>query len=94
MKPARSPARYSAALATSSSVPIRAIGRNERTNCIAYFLQLMSIQTSFIARARVRSAQRLLETTRLDVEQVAAHCGFGPPQCCASISPLSSGRAQ
>ncbi len=49
MKPARSPARYSAALATSSSVPIRAIGRNERTNCIAYFLQLMSIQTSFMS---------------------------------------------
>jgi hypothetical protein len=31
-KPARSLARYAAALATSSSVPIRAIGRNERTN--------------------------------------------------------------
>ena len=36
-----------------------------------------AIGVAMAARARVRSAQRLLETTRLDVEQVAADCGFG-----------------
>jgi len=32
---------------------------------------------AWIARARVRRAQVLLETTRLNVEQIATRCGFG-----------------
>jgi transcriptional regulator GlxA family with amidase domain len=33
----------------------------------------------WVARARVRRAQRLLETTRLPVERIASEVGFGSP---------------
>ena len=39
--------------------------------------QVGATPAAWIARARVRRAQRLLETTDLSIEQVAAEAGFG-----------------
>jgi hypothetical protein len=39
-------------------------------------------------------ALQLLETTRLTVEDVAVHSGFGRHPFCANISPALSGRRQ
>jgi len=58
------------ALARKAAMSVRTLSRNFRA-------QAGMTPAEWIARARVRSAQRLLETTRLDVEQVAADCGFG-----------------
>ena len=75
------------ALARKAAMSVRTLSRNFRS-------QAGMTPAEWIARARVRSAQRLLETTRLDVEQAPHIVVLAPPQCCASISPLSSGRAQ
>jgi len=58
------------ALARKAAMSVRTLSRNFRA-------QAGMTPAEWIARARVRSAQHLLETTRLDVEQVAADCGFG-----------------
>lgn len=58
------------ALARKGAMSIRTLSRNFRA-------EAGMTPAEWIARARVRSAQRLLETTRLDMEQVAADCGFG-----------------
>jgi transcriptional regulator GlxA family with amidase domain len=41
--------------------------------------QVGSTPAAWIAQARVRRAQRLLETTDLSIEQVAAKAGFAVP---------------
>ena len=58
------------ALARKAAMSVRTLSRNFRA-------QAGMTPAEWIARTRVRRAQRLLETTRLDVEQVAADCGFG-----------------
>jgi len=58
------------ALARKAAMSVRTLSRNFRA-------QAGMTPAEWIARERVRSAQRLLETTKLDVEQVAAECGFG-----------------
>jgi transcriptional regulator GlxA family with amidase domain len=58
------------ALARKTAMSVRTLSRNFRA-------QAGTTPAEWIARTRVRRAQRLLETTKLDVEQVAANCGFG-----------------
>src|SRR5207245_10713471 len=58
------------ALARKAAMSVRTLSRNFRA-------QAGMTPAEWVARARVRRAQRLLETTRFDVEQVAAKCGFG-----------------
>ena len=58
------------ALAREAAMSVRTLSRNFRA-------QAGMTPAEWIARTRVRRAQRLLETTRLDVEHVAADCGFG-----------------
>ena len=58
------------ALARKAAMSVRTLSRNFRA-------QAGMTTAEWIARTRVRRAQRLLETTRLGVEQVAADCGFG-----------------
>jgi transcriptional regulator GlxA family with amidase domain len=60
------------AVARKAAMSVRTLSRNFRA-------QAGITPAEWITRSRVRSAQRLLETTGLDVEQVAAHCGFGSP---------------
>ena len=48
-----------------------------RTLSRQFRAQVGTTPADWIARARVRRAQALLETTRLAVEQVAAESGFG-----------------
>lgn len=81
------------ALARNAAMSVRTLSRNFRS-------QAGMTPAEWIARARVRSAQRLLETTRLDVEQVAAECGFGSASvlrqhfaAVVGTSPLSYRRA-
>jgi transcriptional regulator GlxA family with amidase domain len=57
-------------LASRAAMSVRTLSRNFRA-------QVGMTPAEWVARARVRRAQRLLETTHLDVEQVAAKCGFG-----------------
>jgi transcriptional regulator GlxA family with amidase domain len=57
-------------LAREAAMSVRTLSRNFRA-------QARITPAEWIARTRVRRAQRLLETTRLDMEQVAADCGFG-----------------
>ena len=57
-------------LARKAAMSVRTLSRNFRA-------QASITPAEWITRAQVRSAQLLLETTRLDVEQVAAGCGFG-----------------
>src|SRR5262249_36745431 len=58
------------ALARKAAMSVRTLSRNFRA-------QVGMTPGEWISLARVRNAQRLLETTRIDVEQVAAECGFG-----------------
>jgi transcriptional regulator GlxA family with amidase domain len=57
-------------LASRAAMSIRTLSRNFRA-------QVGTTPAEWVAQARVRRAQRLLETTQLDVEQVAAKSGFG-----------------
>jgi transcriptional regulator GlxA family with amidase domain len=57
-------------LARHAAMSVRTLSRHFRA-------QVGMTPAEWIARARVRRAERLLETTSLDVEHVAANCGFG-----------------
>lgn len=57
-------------LAQHAAMSVRTLSRHFRA-------QVGITPAEWIARARVRRAERLLETTSLDVEHVAADCGFG-----------------
>jgi transcriptional regulator GlxA family with amidase domain len=57
-------------LARRSAMSVRTLSRQFRA-------QVGMTPAAWIARARVRRAQVLLETTRLNVEQIATRCGFG-----------------
>ena len=58
------------AIARRAAMSIRTLSRHFRA-------QVGTTPANWIARARVRRAQALLETTQLAVEQVAAESGFG-----------------
>jgi transcriptional regulator GlxA family with amidase domain len=62
-------------------VTLRAIARraatSPRTLTRKFRAQVGTTPARWVARARVRSAQRLLETTGLSIERVAAEVGFG-----------------
>ena len=62
-------------------LPLSAIARraamSTRTLSRRFHEQVGATPAAWIARARVRRAQRLLETTDLSIEQVAAEAGFG-----------------
>jgi transcriptional regulator GlxA family with amidase domain len=55
----------------------RRAGMSPRTLSRRFHDQVGSTPAAWIAEARVRRAQRLLETTHLSVEQIAAAAGFG-----------------
>jgi len=62
-------------------LPLSALARraaiSTRTLSRRFSEQVGSTPAAWIAQARVRRAQRLLETTGLSIEQVAAKAGFG-----------------
>jgi transcriptional regulator GlxA family with amidase domain len=62
-------------------LPLSAIARraamSTRTLSRCFHEQIGATPAAWVARARVRRAQRLLETTDLAVEQVATDAGFG-----------------
>jgi transcriptional regulator GlxA family with amidase domain len=70
-------------LARRSAMSVRTLSRQFRA-------QVGMTPAAWIARARVRRAQVLLETTRLNVEQIASRCGFGTASRCGSASAPSS----
>lgn len=65
----------------SRELPLSAIARraamSTRTLSRRFREQVGTTPAAWIARARVRHAQRLLETTSMSVEQVANEAGFG-----------------
>jgi transcriptional regulator GlxA family with amidase domain len=65
----------------SRELPLRVIARraamSTRTLSRRFRDQVGATPAAWLARARVRRAQRLLETTDLAIEQVAAAAGFG-----------------
>jgi transcriptional regulator GlxA family with amidase domain len=64
-------------------LPLPAIARraamSTRTLSRRFREQVGTTPALWVTRARIRRAQRLLETTALSVEQVAAEVGFGSP---------------
>ena len=58
------------AIARHAAMSTRTLSRRFRE-------QVGTTPVRWLSRARVRRAQRLLETTALDVERIAAGCGFG-----------------
>jgi len=61
----------------SLSVIARRAAMSTRTLSRRFHQEVGSTPATWIAQARVRRAQRLLETTALSVEEVAAEAGFG-----------------
>ncbi len=65
----------------SRELPLPVIARraamSTRTLSRRFREQVGATPAAWLARARVRRAQRLLETTDLAIEQVAAEAGFG-----------------
>ncbi|MFT3774962.1 MAG: helix-turn-helix domain-containing protein [Minicystis sp.] len=59
------------------SVLARRAAMSTRTLCRRFREQVGTTPALWLAEARVRRAQRLLETTELSVERVAAEVGFG-----------------
>jgi transcriptional regulator GlxA family with amidase domain len=85
-------------------LPLSALARraamSTRTLSRRFHEQVGATPAAWIARARVRRAQRLLETTDLSIEQVAAEAGFGSAAVMrvhfgevVSTSPLTYRRA-
>jgi transcriptional regulator GlxA family with amidase domain len=54
-------------------------GTSTRTLSRRFREQVGSTPSAWLKRARVRRAQRLLETTKLSIERVASEVGFGSP---------------
>jgi len=78
----------------------RRAGMSTRTLSRRFREQVGATPAAWVAEARVRRAQRLLETTGLSVEQVAADAGFGSATvlrehfgCVVGTSPLTYRRA-
>ena len=63
------------------SVPMiaRRAGRSTRTLSRRFREQIGETPARWVTGARVRRARRLLETTALSVDRVAADAGFGSP---------------
>jgi transcriptional regulator GlxA family with amidase domain len=59
------------------AVIARRAGLSTRTLSRRFHEQVGATPALWVARARIRRARRLLETTRLSVERVAAEVGFG-----------------
>src|SRR5262249_29243588 len=67
-------------IARRAAMSIRTLSRHFRA-------QVVTTPANWISRARVRSAQALLETTQLAVERVLQSVALDQPRCCANTSP-------